>query len=267
MTTWYAQLSGEWQTAQWNDAQDGSGTSGMPADGDTADFNGNAVTLASTLNSSITLQDSVNSTPALELDSGAIIDPLNGDFDSGGVDIALNAVSPPYAIFQSTNGHLISVRQFRCNGGQFFNNCYTYVSTGFSGNASMAFINNGALDLSQIGAGFALGPTTLLNSGVVIATNGQSVTVSGGIQPLFVPDPSDVHNGVSYGISGIWSADGTYTETVPAASDVRNGVAVGGGTGTLVVPATTDVKSGVVFDNGSIGSYSGGSGSRRKIGV
>ena len=42
--------------------------------------------------------------------------------------------------------------------------------------------------------------------------------------------------------------------TVPAASDVRFGVAVGSGTGTLAVPAVSTVLAGTTFDNGSAGT-------------
>lgn len=51
------------------------------------------------------------------------------------------------------------------------------------------------------------------------------------------------------------------TDTVPLASDVRSGVAVGDTTGTLVVPQASTVLDGVVFDNGTTGTLSiGGSG-------
>ena len=47
MSTWYAQIDGDWSNAAslWNDAVDGSGNYGSPADGDTDDLNGHAVTL------------------------------------------------------------------------------------------------------------------------------------------------------------------------------------------------------------------------------
>lgn len=45
MTTWYAQADAGWSYAQWNDQADGLGNSGTPADGDTADANGHAVSI------------------------------------------------------------------------------------------------------------------------------------------------------------------------------------------------------------------------------
>jgi hypothetical protein len=43
-----------------------------------------------------------------------------------------------------------------------------------------------------------------------------------------------------------------------ANSNVRFGVANGGGTGTLVVPSASSVKKGVTFDNGTVGTFAGG---------
>ena len=62
---------------------------------------------------------------------------------------------------------------------------------------------------------------------------------------------SDVKSGVSFGASGMLT--GQYTGggsgTVPDASDVRTGVAVGSGVGTCYVPAASDVRAGANVDN------------------
>jgi hypothetical protein len=51
------------------------------------------------------------------------------------------------------------------------------------------------------------------------------------------------------------------TTTLPAVTDVREGTAVGGGTGTLIIPVVADVKAGVEYDiapNAKVGEYVGG---------
>jgi hypothetical protein len=45
MPTWYAQNSAAWASITWNDVYDGSGSVGSPTSGDTADSNGQTVTV------------------------------------------------------------------------------------------------------------------------------------------------------------------------------------------------------------------------------
>jgi GDSL-like Lipase/Acylhydrolase family len=64
----------------------------------------------------------------------------------------------------------------------------------------------------------------------------------------------------SRGKYGPWVAEQVVTlgllsgATIPAAVNVRSGVATGNTTGTLVVPAASQVVAGVIFDNGTVGT-------------
>ena len=45
------------------------------------------------------------------------------------------------------------------------------------------------------------------------------------------------------------------TNSIPIASDIREGVVIGSTTGTLVIPAIADVRADITYDNGSVGTF------------
>lgn len=76
----------------------------------------------------------------------------------------------------------------------------------------------------------------------------------GTLGTLVVPAASDVKGGVAYGAGGT-QYTGTYTMTYTAAANVRNGTDRGDGTtGTLVVPPAGNVRTSTTFDNGTSGT-------------
>ena len=312
MSTWYAQIDGDWSNAAslWNDAVDGSGNYGSPADGDTDDLNGHAVTLGADPGGGSGTFNVVDGSGG----EGRLI--LSGNWTLG---CTLQCYCTVHVVTNPTitvTGTLqLVIVSAECGG------------LDVSGVGGALVFNGGTLDCSYAGSGgvslpivIHVGTTmmmfydpmmagnitpgiTVINASVVFTVSGtlywftaassdvtvnvlpggQLVAVDAGGNMLGVqgvsitlPAVGNVMYGVDRGDGQLGThtdpntdgqtpnaalvlntahfgagnaTAGTYTPgTIPAASDVRHGVAVGSTTGTCYVPSASDVRHGTNVD-------------------
>jgi hypothetical protein len=271
MTTWYAQngsgdlLSG----AFWNDAPDGSGDPGTPVDGDVLDLNGQAglqIGQVGNFQMDVVIQDSVNSLNTLEtsgynnlVGGNATGLTLNVAVQSNGA--ALTSATPGAPIF--LNAPLTAAAAAAAGspivvgtGGSIIpDGSLLYAAyVDIMANPGVDLSGLSALGTSTTSIGSFPGLETLACMVALPVGESNSAIGSNGLIGLYLPPVSTVSDAESYGLNGT-QYTGTFSGgTIPAASNVRSGVAVGAGTGTLVVPSAANVRHGVTFDNGTTGT-------------
>ena len=306
MSTWYAQIDGDWSNAAslWNDAVDGSGNYGSPADGDTDDLNGHAVTLGAdpgggsgtfnvvdgsggegrlilsgnwtlgcTLQCYCTVHvltnPTITVTGTLQL---VIVSAECGGLDvSGGGALVFNGgtldcsyagsggVSLPIVIHVATTMMMFYDPQmagnitpgitvinasvvFTVSGTLYwFTAAFSEVTINVGPGGQLVAVDAGGNMLGVQGASITLPAVGNVMYGVDRG-DGQLGTHTDPNTDGQTPNAALVLNTAHFGAGN--ATAGTYTPgTIPAASDVRQGVAVGSTTGTCYVPSASDVTA------------------------
>jgi len=239
MTTWYAQSGGaDIQSLSYNDASDGTGSPGTPVDGDTVDLYGElGVTATGTLQRDWTIQDGLGGSNLLI--SGTCV--LGGNAAGLVVNVSLASSDGSSVLIQSA----VSGVPVTLPGGALelagLLSCDPTTPLSLAGGT---WSMTGVLDVTAC-ASWPITSGSVSNQGMILAPVGMTGVAAGLIYR--VPTPSETSSGTAYGLAGT-ELTGTLASSNPANSDVRLGVANGGGTGTCHVPAAADVRRSTAVD-------------------
>jgi hypothetical protein len=275
MATWYLQQSDTWLNtvlnSEWNDTADGSGTAGVPADGDTGDINGFALTFDADPGYSIfNMLDGVG-TGSIDLGAVAFytgflfdvsINTLIGsgcglhhdmrfnctpDFSGGGFTIGDQLV-PAFVLFAgaitlgSINitinyyGYLVSLVQADWNTGQAQIIC---------DGVAKFFSSAGGVSIFSNSSGMTLAGKGLIEfDDSYVFNGGGSIGGAPHVPPIVFPKQGEILNSKGF----------SYQSSIQGITDIA--------LGNVILPTTDTVQSGVTFGpaSGLVGTYSGGGG-------
>lgn len=247
MTTWYAQTGNcAWTSVAWNDQPDGSGNSGTPTGGDTADLNGNdgivldvdpgniAVQGATLRVGSLTIYSNISLGCVLQVIEANTLQISGAWQISGRLEVLSQATLYSNGVLNVLAGGSLATAA----DGLFRNNGTITVETGGTvENCSLE--NSNEINVAAGAAWSSPNQMSQLTGGHFHLDPASNVSFFGvPVRP--VPAAQNVRFGTAV-------LDSTGTCRVPSPDDVQQGVAVDATTGNFAVPLPTDVRSGLQY--------------------